>query len=93
MEERTFAPLPSFEPEFCSACGRSCRELTGHVVQQKAKREACLLRRPEVELLVDGAAVPMVHYVQHILRPAVLGVVKELRGFKARSRIEVRLRT
>jgi molybdopterin-guanine dinucleotide biosynthesis protein B len=63
------------------------------VVQQKAKREDCLLWRPEVELLVDGAAVPMVPFVQNILRNAVLGVVKELRGFKAGSRIEVRLRS
>ena len=93
VEKRAFAPLPSFDPECCSACGRSCRELTGLVVQQKAKREDCLLWRPEVELLVDGAAVPMVPFVQNILRNAVLGVVKELRGFKAGSRIEVRLRS
>jgi len=46
-----------------------------------------------VELYVDGAAVPMVPFVQKILKNAVLGVARELRGFRAGKRIEVRLRS
>jgi len=93
VEERAFEPLPSFDPECCSACGYSCRELAGLVARQKAKREECVLRSQEVELYVDGKAVPMVPFVQRILRNAVLGVAQELRGFRAGSSIEIRMRS
>lgn len=93
VEERAFEPLPSFDPECCSACGHTCPELAGLIVRGKASRKDCVLWAQEVELYVDGAAVPMVPFVQKILKNAVLGVVRELRGFRAGKRIEVRLRS
>ncbi|MDI9459051.1 MAG: molybdopterin-guanine dinucleotide biosynthesis protein MobB [Bacillota bacterium] len=93
VEERAFEPLPSFEQECCGECGYSCRELAGLVVKETARREDCVLWDPEVELYIAGTAVPMVPFVQRLLKNAVLGVAKELRGFRANSTIEVKLRS
>jgi len=90
VEERAFAPLPSFDPQCCSRCGHSCLELTGLIAQQKAKREDCVLWTQETELMINGIPIPMVPFVQSILKNAVLGVVQELRGFKKHGEIEVR---
>ena len=57
-EKRAFEPLPSFEPQCCSACGYSCRELAGLVAQKKAKREDCVLSSAWVELFVDVQRFP-----------------------------------
>ncbi|NMB21105.1 MAG: hypothetical protein GX979_09565 [Firmicutes bacterium] len=46
----------------------------------------------QVELLLNGAALPMVPFVQAILKNAVLGVVKELNGYREHSEIVVRLK-
>ncbi|NMB00594.1 MAG: molybdopterin-guanine dinucleotide biosynthesis protein [Firmicutes bacterium] len=93
VEDRAFAPLPSFDPECCQGCGYSCRELAGRIAWQKAKREDCILWSQETELLINGEPIFMVPFVQKILKNAVLGVAQELRGFKRHSTIEVRFKS
>ncbi len=92
VEERAFAPLPSFEPECCSRCGSSCRQLTEKIAWQKAKRDECVLWQAAVELYINDAPVPMVPFVQSILRNAVLGVVQELEGHQKHGTIKVKVR-
>lgn len=91
VEERAFEPLPSFDSDCCCLCGYSCRELSGRIARQKARRDDCVLDTQMVELVIDGVAIPMVPFVQRILKNAVLGVAKELDGYK-HSKIEVRLK-
>ncbi len=92
VEERAFAPLPSFDPDCCSLCGYNCRQLAGRIAKQEAKREDCVLDGSTAELVINGVSVPMVPFVQRLLKNAVLGVAKELDGYKEHSQIEVRLR-
>lgn len=92
VEERAFTPLPSFSEECCQECGYSCRELAGMIASGKAKREDCLLDFGPTELFIDGKAIPMVPFVQKILKNAILGVARELDGFKEHAQIEVRLK-
>ena len=93
VEEHAFEPLPSFEPDCCSLCGSSCRELAGRIAKGEATRKDCILDTSNAELLIDGVSLPMVPFVQAILKNAVLGVVKELDGYKEHSEIEVRFKT
>ncbi len=90
VEDRAFEPLPSFDANCCSHCGYSCREMAGMIAWQRAKREDCVLYAQATELIIDGEPVPMVPFVQSILKNAVLGVAKELQGFKGKGKIEVR---
>ncbi len=92
VEERAFAPLPCFAPDCCSLCGYSCRQLTELIARQEAKREDCLLWQAATELLINDTPVPMVPFVQNILRNAVLGVVQELEGHQEHGTIEVRVK-
>ncbi len=92
VEERAFEPLPSFDADCCSQCGYSCREMAGMIAWQKAAREDCVLYSQATELIMDGEPLPMVPFVQNILKNAVLGVAKELQGFKDKGKIEVRFK-
>jgi molybdopterin-guanine dinucleotide biosynthesis protein B len=92
VEARAFEPLPSFDDDCCTQCGYTCRELTERIARQEAKREDCVLQKQSTELLINGTAIPMVPFVQSILRNAVLGVVRELEGYKEHSSIEVRIK-
>ncbi|MBQ6536720.1 MAG: hypothetical protein IJI40_08115 [Firmicutes bacterium] len=84
--------LPDFEPKCCHACGHSCRELAGLIAQGQAQPTDCCLSHQSVELLVDGGALPMVPFVQALLRNAVLAVASELEGVKEHCDISVSFR-
>lgn len=93
VEKHAFEPLPDFDSDCCALCGYSCRELTGRIARGEARREDCVLDAQTTELLIDGVAIPMVPFVQRLLKNAVLGVAKELDGYKEHAQIEVRLKT
>ena len=84
--------LPDFEPKCCPACGHSCRDLAGLIAQGQAQPTDCCLSHQSVELLVDGEALPMVPFVQALLRNAVLAVASELEGVKEHCDISVSFR-
>ena len=92
IRNRSCPLLPDFEPKCCSACGHSCRELAGLIAQGQAQPEDCRLTRQSIELLVDGEALPLVPFVQALLRNAVLAVAAELEGVKEHCDISVSFR-
>ncbi len=89
IEEKVYDRLPDFPPECCDACGFNCRELGSRILKGEAKREDCKILDTEVELLVDGNKIQIVPFVEDILANAVLGVVKELEGYKKGKEIKV----
>ena len=89
IEEKVYDRLPDFPTECCDACGFNCRELGSKILKGEAKRENCRILNTEVELLVDGNKIQIVPFVEDILANAVLGVVKELEGYKKGKEIKV----
>jgi len=89
--KNTFKLLPDFDKDCCGKCGFSCRELCIKIVKGERKRSDCILDNQKVELSVDGNQVKMVPFVQNILENAVVGVVKELKGYKKNSKIIVKI--
>lgn len=89
IERKTYRRLPLFPPECCAACGMTCRELAVAIIQGRAKREDCALDSAQVTLKVGGKEIPMVPFVQRILKNAVTGVVSELDGWRPGLKIEV----
>lgn len=46
----------------------------------------------EVELIVDGASLPMVPFVRKLIAATVIGIVGALRGGEQAREIEIRVR-
>ena len=89
IEEKVYDRLPDFPPKCCDACGFNCRGLGSKILKGEAKREDCKILNTEVELLVDNNKIQIVPFVEDILANAVLGVVKELEGYKKGKEIKV----
>lgn len=89
VEKKVYERLPDFPPECCDACGSSCRELGSKILKGEAKREDCKILNAKVQLLVDNNKIQIVPFVENILTNAVLGVVKELEGYKKGKEIKV----
>ncbi|OQB25047.1 MAG: Molybdopterin guanine dinucleotide synthesis protein B [Firmicutes bacterium ADurb.Bin182] len=92
VKERAFEPLPSFDPDCCSACGCSCEELAARIIRNEAERSDCRLSAQDVELSIGGKKISMVPFVQKILKNSVLSVANELDGFKGGGEVTVKFR-
>jgi molybdopterin-guanine dinucleotide biosynthesis protein B len=92
VEEKVFRRLPDVHPDCCQACGFTCRELAGRILRGEAVREDCELDRAAIQLLIDGRDIPMVPFVQSLLRNALQGVVRELEGYRENGEIQVTIR-
>ncbi len=91
-EKMAMPPLPDMDPECCRACGSDCRTLLTDIVGGKRRREDCVLLQAEIELLIGADSIQMVPFVQQILKNAVVGVAKELDGYKEGEEITVRIK-
>lgn len=89
IEDKVYDRLPDFPVECCGACGYSCRELGSRILKGQARWEDCKILNAKVKLFVDDKEIQMVPFVQSILSNAVLGVVKELEGYKKGKEIQV----
>lgn len=89
IEEKVFDVLPDFPAECCCACGSDCTGLCVKILNSDAKRSDCVLYQPEIKLRIDGDDIPMVPFVQRLLKNAILGVASELEGYKKDSKISI----
>ncbi|MDD4315780.1 MAG: molybdopterin-guanine dinucleotide biosynthesis protein B [Clostridia bacterium] len=92
IEQKVPDLMYDMERECCSLCGSDCREFLAKVLKGEKDILECAIRKPKIALTVGGEKVPMVPFVEKLLRNAVLGVVKELKGYKEGAEITVRLR-
>lgn len=92
IEEKVFDRLPDVKDECCMKCGHTCKELCSMILKGEAHRMDCVLTRQEVTLTINGKEVPMVPFVQRILRNSVKAVAKELNGYREDGEIEINIR-
>jgi len=89
IEAKTFDALPDVDAKCCMACGYDCYGFCAAVIKESSNRSECVDKNQEITLKIDGNNISMVPFVQKILRNSVLGVVKELDGYKKDLKIEI----
>lgn len=88
--ENAIEPFPNFDKKCCGKCGYDCKEFAERVIQKREDANNCVLKNQSVHLTVNGNEIPMVPFVQQILKNSVLAVAKELDGFNEQAKIEVK---
>ena len=81
VERTVYHYLPMQTKECCGLCGFDCETLGRRIISGESLPGDCLLQK-RVTLTVNGHEIEMVPFVQAILKNAVLGVAKELRGYE-----------
>jgi molybdopterin-guanine dinucleotide biosynthesis protein B len=61
----------------------------GRVVRGEARREDCAQYQQPVSITVGGRELHLVPFVERIVKNAVLGLVKELDGYREHAEITV----
>jgi len=91
IESKVFERLPDFPAECCSACGSSCRELSSMILKGKASRKDCILHKATITLKVDDKEIEIVPFVQGILKDSILSMVRNLKGCRKPSKVEIKI--
>lgn len=81
--------LPYVDDECCGLCGLTCRELVEAIVQGEKSYADCIILKTDIQLKIGGQEIPIVPFVQRVLKNNVLAVVKELKGWQSGQKIEV----
>jgi molybdopterin-guanine dinucleotide biosynthesis protein B len=89
IEMKSFSPLPDVNDECCRECGFTCYELGARIAQGLSHRDDCVLDRQEVVLRIDGTEIPMVPFVQRIIKNTIIGLSSELNGYSDNGDIEI----
>lgn len=93
VQKKAFRLLPHSDPECCGACGKSCYQLAGDIVQGRAVRDDCVQDSgPNISLWVGGKQVQIVPFVQNLLRDSVLAFVGNLKDVAPGGDIRVEIK-
>lgn len=90
IEEKVFDMLPQADPEICGLCGYDCRRMGLRILRGEAARGDCQCGEGP-EIYIDGQRITLVPFVQKAVQGVVMGVLRELKGFKDGD-VEIRLR-
>jgi len=91
VKSRVFPMLPYVDSACCRLCGLDCAGFIEAVIQGEKCFADCRIGDSVVTLKVDGRELPMVPFVQRLLRNAVLGVAGELQGYRVGAPLEIEI--
>jgi len=86
---KVFPMLPYVADDCCKLCGLTCFEMIDAIIQGEKSHQDCLINRTNIHLKIGDRKIPMVSFVQNILKNNVLAVVSELEGWEKDKKIEV----
>ena len=87
-----FQMLPYVEDECCGACGLTCSQLVEAIIQDEKSFDDCQIHRTTIHLKIGEKKIPMVSFVQRILKNNILAVVAELDGWEQGRSIEITMK-
>ncbi|MDD4222977.1 MAG: molybdopterin-guanine dinucleotide biosynthesis protein MobB [Candidatus Cloacimonetes bacterium] len=91
--DKAFEILPHSDPDCCSACGKSCYQMAGDIVQGRSQRSDCVLdHQNSLDLAIGGQPLTIVPFVQNLLRDIILAFAANLKGIDPSQDIDIKIR-
>jgi len=93
VSDKVFEVLPMADPECCSRCGSTCKQLAMDIVQGRRRRDECVMDSEHtITLEVGGRQIAIVPFVQDILKDTILAVLKNLKDTDISKDIHIHIR-
>ena len=89
INEKVFPMLPYVDDNCCNACGLTCSKMVEAILNNEKSYSDCKIRSEFIQLKIGSKNIPIVKFVQNILKNNVLAVVSELTGWEKGKRIEI----
>lgn len=91
--EKTPPLMYDVKPKCCKKCGSDCRTFLSKVLRGEEKIENCMIYDGSISLKVNGEDMIMVPFVRALLKNEIMGIVKELNGYKKGATIEIKFKS
>ncbi len=88
---KVFPLLPYVDEKCCGRCGLTCAQMVEAIIQGEKQYQDCLIHQTQVLLKIGQTDIPIVPFVQKILRNTVLALVSELNGWQPGKKIQITL--
>lgn len=89
VQAKVFPMLPYVDDECCQRCGLSCAELVEAIIQGEKTYQDCRMQQGATRLKIGQKEIPMVPFVQKLLKNNILAIASELHGWQQNQRIEI----
>lgn len=86
---KVFPMLPYVDEKCCRLCGLTCTEMVEAMIQGEKSYDDCIINKTTIHLKIDNRNIPIVPFVQKILKNNILAVVSELEGYVTHKTIKV----
>ncbi len=88
---KVFPMLPYVDEKCCDLCGLTCAQMVEAIIQGEKTYQDCLINRTNVHLKIGDRDIPIVPFVQNILKNNVMALVSEIDGWEEGKNIEIKL--
>jgi len=86
---KVFPMLPYVDEKCCQLCDMTCSKMVEAIIQGEKSYNDCKINDANVHLRIGDSEIPMVPFVQKILKNNVLAIVSELIGWEKSRKIEI----
>lgn len=89
VQQKVFPLLPYVADPCCQQCGLTCSKMVEAIIQGEKSFGDCMIHKSSIRLQVGENDIPMVPFVQKMLRNGIMGMVSELKGWEKGKRIQI----
>ena len=86
---KVFPMLPYVGEKCCDLCGLTCPKMVEAIIQGEKTYQDCLINRTNVHLKIGDKEIPIVPFVQNILKNNVMALVSEIDGWEKGKIVEI----
>jgi len=89
VQKKVFPLLPYVDDKCCQQCGSTCTQMVEAIIQGDKSFKDCQIQEAAIKLQIGEKNIPMVPFVQNMLRNSVMGMVSELKGWEKGKSVKI----
>ena len=84
--ERSLPPIPNLD---CGLCGATCRDMVKEEIEGKNGYSRCVILKSFLKVRIRGKEIPLMPFIQGMIRDSLIGMLKHLKGFEGHGKVEI----
>ena len=86
VSNSSLPPIPNLN---CGLCGATCKDIVKEEIEGKKGYSKCVILRSFLKVRLRGKEVPLMPFIQGMIRDSLIGMFKHLKGFEGSGKVEI----
>ena len=79
-------PIPNLD---CGLCGATCKDIVKEEIEGKNGYSKCVILRSFLKVKLREKEIPLMPFIQGMIRDSLIGMLKHLKGFEGHGKVEI----